>query len=170
MAAKKKVLFICIGNSCRSQMAEGFARSYGGDVMTAQSAGLYPAANVSPLTIATMKKRNIDVSGAWPKSIYEAPGGPFELIVNISGCPLPDDVEAASIDWTVQDPIAFGEPMYEEVANKIEGLVMGLVLQMRSTLPGTPTKAPAAEAPKSEPALPMGPGGSRMYRRGRGQN
>jgi arsenate reductase (thioredoxin) len=171
MGAKKKVLFVCIGNSCRSQMAEGFARRYGGDVMMAQSAGLYPAGTVSQLTIATMKKRNIDMSGVWPKSIFEAPGAPFDLIVNISGYPLPGEIQAASIEWTVRDPIAFGEAIYEEVADKIEGLVMSLILQLRSAAPSPPANAAAAEAPKSDGGpVPIGPGGSRMYRRGRGQN
>src|SRR5579871_1009678 len=53
-AAKKRVLFLCIGNSCRSQMAEGFARAYGSDVMTPLSAGLSPAPIVAPLTKLTL--------------------------------------------------------------------------------------------------------------------
>src|SRR5271156_244497 len=47
---KKRVLFVCIGNSCRSQMAEAFARAYGSDVMVAQSAGLSPATTISAVT------------------------------------------------------------------------------------------------------------------------
>src|SRR5215216_653976 len=53
-AGKKRVLFVCIGNSCRSQMAEGFARKYGGDCLTIQSAGLSPAAIVQDETHRTM--------------------------------------------------------------------------------------------------------------------
>jgi len=55
--ARRKVLFLCIGNSCRSQMAEGFARTYGSDVIEALSAGLAPAISVSPATIETMKEK-----------------------------------------------------------------------------------------------------------------
>ena len=54
------MLFVCIGNACRSQMAEGFARSYGADVMEAHSAGLAPAVSVPSLTRQVMR-RIIDV-------------------------------------------------------------------------------------------------------------
>ena len=47
---KKRVLFVCIGNSCRSQMAEAFARAYGADIMEVQSAGVSPAPYIAPLT------------------------------------------------------------------------------------------------------------------------
>src|ERR1700682_6833223 len=52
--AKKRVLFVCIGNSCRSQMAEAFARAYGADIMEAQSAGVNPATYIAPLTRQTL--------------------------------------------------------------------------------------------------------------------
>jgi protein-tyrosine-phosphatase len=160
-------------------MAEGFARTYGADVIETQSAGLAPAPSISALTIKVMRKRNIDMSHAWPKSLYEAPGGPFDLIVNMSGYSLPDEVRNPVREWTVKDPISFGEPVYEEVASQIEGLVMGLILELRSqrTAPapisGQQADA-AAAAPASEnqpvaprPPVPAGPGGSRMYRRTR---
>jgi arsenate reductase len=129
-AARKKVLFVCLGNSCRSQMAEGFARAYGSDVIDAQSAGLAPALFVSPLTIEIMGRRNIDVSEAWPKAIDEAPGGPFDLIVNLSGYSLPGDLQPVR-EWTVLDPIRYGEEVYDQVAAKIEGLVMQLLIEFR---------------------------------------
>ena len=62
------MLFVCIGNACRSQMAEGFARAYGGDVMEAASAGLSPAVAVPPDTIRAMDEKNIDIRGQFPKS------------------------------------------------------------------------------------------------------
>src|SRR5271165_2238746 len=65
--AKMRVLFVCIGNSCRSQMAEGFARAYGADVMAVQSAGLSPAVMVSPLTKTVLAERNIHIDDQFPK-------------------------------------------------------------------------------------------------------
>src|SRR3954464_13235438 len=65
-AVKRRILFVCIGNSCRSQMAEGFARAYGSDVLDIQSAGLSPASIVQPLTAQTMMERNIRLDGQFP--------------------------------------------------------------------------------------------------------
>ena len=64
---KKRVLFVCIGNACRSQMAEAFARAYGSDVLSAHSAGLAPAGAVPPLTRQVLNERNIPVEGQYPK-------------------------------------------------------------------------------------------------------
>ena len=58
----KRVLFLCIGNSCRSQMAEGFANRYGQDVMKVASAGFAPASIVQPLTRKVMEDKNINIS------------------------------------------------------------------------------------------------------------
>src|SRR6267143_4877245 len=86
---KKRVLFLCIGNSCRSQMAEGFARAYGSDVIAAQSAGLAPAVSVAPLTRAVMLEKNIDIGDAFPKGLDFAMRQGVDLIVNMSGRKLP---------------------------------------------------------------------------------
>ena len=63
----KRVLFLCIGNSCRSQMAEGFARKYGADVMEVGSAGLAPAAIVQPETHQVMNQKNINIDDQFPE-------------------------------------------------------------------------------------------------------
>ena len=63
-----KILFVCIENSSRSQMAEGFARAKG---LEAASAGTFPASQVNPLVIQAMKERGIDISNAKPKPITE---------------------------------------------------------------------------------------------------
>ena len=62
----KKVLFICVGNSCRSQMAEGFARHYGKGIIEASSAGTIPADRISSLAIEVMKEKGIDISNQTP--------------------------------------------------------------------------------------------------------
>src|SRR5207247_11062919 len=66
---KKRVLFVCIGNSCRSQMAEGFARAYGSDGMVARSAGLSPATVIAPLTRQVLAETNIRIEDNFPKGI-----------------------------------------------------------------------------------------------------
>jgi len=130
---KYKVLFLCIGNSCRSQMAEGFARAYGADVMEAQSAGLGPAVEISPLTIRTMWEKNVDMSGAFPKGVDAVDRSGLNLIVNISGQRLPvRDVPV--LDWDVRDPIGKDEQVFRGVRDEIERRVMELILQMRAQL------------------------------------
>ena len=78
--AKKRVLFVCIGNACRSQMAEGFARTYGSDVMIAASAGLMPAYAVAPQTIRAMDAKNIDLRDHFPKSLRHLGRAEFEEV------------------------------------------------------------------------------------------
>ncbi len=129
---RKRVLFLCIGNSCRSQMAEGFARAYAKDVIEPISAGLAPAHVVSPLTIEVMKAKNIDLSEAIPKGMMDPRVGTGpDLIVNISGRGLPFRPEVQVEEWQVRDPIGESKQVYEEVAAKIENLVMSLVLRLR---------------------------------------
>ena len=130
---KKRVLFVCIGNSCRSQMAEGFARSYGDDILIAASAGLSPAAIVQPLTSQVMAQRNIRLDGQFPKGMELLAREQFDVIVNMSGQKLPLAAGANVRDWSVRDPIGQSEAIYKAVAEQIEGLVMRLILELRSS-------------------------------------
>jgi len=139
MREKVKVLFVCIGNSCRSPMAEGFARHFGDDVLIAASAGVSPASLVQPMTKRVMKDRGIDIGDIYPKSVYEVHGGPFQIIVNISGFPLPPGFGPAPggsvLEWRVHDPIGETEVVYKQVAEQLSGLVMQLVLKLRGSGP-----------------------------------
>lgn len=130
---KKRILFICIGNSCRSQMAEGFARTYGGDILVAASAGLSPAAIVQPLTKQVLAERNVRIDHQFPKGMEILTHEHFDLIVNMSGQKLPVAPGTRVRDWVVRDPIGQTEPIYKAVAGQIEGLVMRLILELRSS-------------------------------------
>ena len=70
MNSKLKILFLCTGNSCRSQMAEGFAKHFKNDVVEAYSAGVEPSV-VNPLTTTVMKEVGIDISGQSSKHVDE---------------------------------------------------------------------------------------------------
>jgi arsenate reductase len=130
---KKRVLFVCIGNSCRSQMAEGFARAYGGDVMVAESAGLSPAAIVQPLTRQVLAERNVRIDDQFPKGMEILAREQFDVIINMSGQKLPVAPGIKVRDWLVLDPIGQTEAVYQGVAEQIEGLVMRLILELRSS-------------------------------------
>ncbi|HOK48089.1 MAG TPA: hypothetical protein PLK67_19230, partial [Bryobacteraceae bacterium] len=113
MNERKRVLFVCIGNSCRSQMAEAFARRYGSDVIEAESAGVAPCNIVAPVTKEVMLEKGIGLDGCRPKGLAQT-GGRFDLIVNMSGLPLPD-LGAPVRDWEVEDPIWVSRERHREI-------------------------------------------------------
>jgi arsenate reductase len=125
-----RVLFVCIGNACRSQMAEAFARAYGSDVMVAQSVGLYPADIVSPTTAQLMLEKNISLDGRVPKG-FDQTGTNFDLVVNMSGLPLAVTLPVPVRDWKVDDPIRLSEEQHRAVRDRIESLVQNLILEFR---------------------------------------
>lgn len=128
----KRVLFVCIGNSCRSQMAEAFARAYGHDVLIAASAGLSPAIRVAPHTILAMNEKNLDLRDHFPKSIRQlGKRVHFDLVVNMSRYPLPDGMEAPVQSWEVPDPVSLSYDDHCAVRDQIESLVVQLVLELR---------------------------------------
>ena len=128
---KVRVLFVCIGNSCRSQMAEAFARMYGADVMIPASAGLAPAFSVAPDTMRAMAEKNLDLRDHFPKSIKQLGRSQFDYIVNISGHALPGETAAKVITWDVADPIGMDYDEHCEVRDVLERKVMNLILDLR---------------------------------------
>lgn len=136
-----RVLFVCIGNSCRSQMAEGFARHHHSDVIAALSAGIYPASIVQPETIATMAEKSVSLEGQSPKRIQSIAPEQVDLLVNMSGravLGLFSGFEGGNLIWEVEDPI--GQPMsvYQDVRDRIETLVETLAEQLRPKPSETP--------------------------------
>ena len=129
---KKRVLFVCFGNACRSQMAEGFARYLGSDCMVPASAGLYPAYAVAPDTIRAMNEKEIDVREHFPKGLKHLGKAKFDVIVNMSDRYLPPETGVRLIEWEVPDPIDMDYEDHCKVRDLIERKVMELVLEMRS--------------------------------------
>jgi arsenate reductase len=92
MAAKLKVLFLCTGNSCRSQMAEGWARALKGDVIEAYSAGIV-AHGQNPNAIKVMAEAGVDITGQASKTLASLEGTVFDVVVTVCGhadenCPI----------------------------------------------------------------------------------
>jgi arsenate reductase len=127
----KRVLFVCVGNACRSQMAEAFARVYGQDALVAASAGLAPAMAVMPDTVRAMAEKEIDLRDQFPKSVHHMRRSRFDLVVNMTGLPLPGDTSAPVEEWSVPDPVAMDYEEHCEVRDQIERLVMNLILKLR---------------------------------------
>ena len=127
----QRVLFVCIGNACRSQMAEGFARVYGHDVMIAASAGISPGSDVAPDTVRAMLEKGIDLHDHFPKSLRNLGRAEFDIVINMSGFDLPDSTGAEIRSWDVPDPVFLKYEEHCEVRDAIERLVMALVTELR---------------------------------------
>jgi arsenate reductase len=130
-APMKHVLFVCLGNSCRSQMAEAFARAYGSDVLVAASAGLTPAIRVADDTMQAMLEKGLDLRDHFPKSIRHLGRAQFDIVINMSGFDLPDSVGTSIRSWDIPDPVYLKFDEHCEVRDAIERLVMTLILELR---------------------------------------
>lgn len=95
---KVKVLFLCTGNSCRSQMAEGWAKYLKADIVEAYSAGTKPI-DLNPLTVESMSEIGIDISKHHSKSVEELQNIHFDFVITVCG-----DVHAKVIHQGFQDP------------------------------------------------------------------
>ncbi|HAK60628.1 MAG TPA: arsenate reductase [Nitrospiraceae bacterium] len=103
-----KVLFLCTGNSCRSQMAEGIGREYGRGLIEVHSAGLLPA-GVNPYAIRVMNEIGIDISGQTSKAIDAKILGGMDVIITLCGhaeqlCPT-TPLESKRLHWPIDDPV-----------------------------------------------------------------
>lgn len=118
------VMFLCTGNSCRSQMAEGFTKELGKGMIEAHSAGLSPQ-RVNPRAIAVMKEIGIDISNQTSKSIDEELLKNMDVIITLCGnaaesCPLtPPGIR--KIHWPLQDP-AKAEGTEEKILNEFRSI------------------------------------------------
>jgi arsenate reductase len=130
---RKRVVFVCIGNSCRSQMAEGFARAYGADVLVPASAGLAPAGGIASDTKRAMLEKNIDIRDHFPKTLKHLGRARFDLAINMSGEPIPPDAGERILEWEVPDPVRASYERHCEIRDDIERRVMKLVLELRRT-------------------------------------
>lgn len=106
---KQKVLFLCTGNSARSQMAEGLLRHLAGERVEVFSAGSKPSV-VNPYAIRAMAQRGIDISGQHSKHLSEFLNQPFDTVITVcdqaaEACPVFPG-KAARIHWSFPDPAA----------------------------------------------------------------
>ena len=130
--SRKRVLFVCLGNICRSPMGEALARKYGSDVIVAESAGLSPALVTTPLTRLVLRERNVDLGDHLPKSLDEVDLLRCDLIVNMSGVKLPSTIRVPVEEWPVKDPYGAPEAAYRTACDDIESRVMRLILRVRT--------------------------------------
>ena len=126
---KKKLLFVCIENSNRSQMSQAFAKIIGGENVEAYSAGSKPSGIVNPKAIAAMKELGYDLSTHDSKSLDEVKQyAPFDAVVTMGcGDACPWMPAKQSIDWQIPDPKHMEPKEFNEVRDFIEEKVKQLI-------------------------------------------
>jgi arsenate reductase (thioredoxin) len=119
--SKKRVLFVCIENSNRSQMAEAFARMHGGAEVEAYSSGSKPSGRVNPRAIEFMKEKGYDLSTHTSKPLTKIPGEEFDAAVTM-GCGDACPMVRAKLreDWAIPDPKELPPEQFREVRDLIE--------------------------------------------------
>lgn len=122
--AVKRVLFVCVENSNRSQMAEAFARMLGGDAVEAYSAGSNPSGVINPKAIAAMRELGYDLSAHGSKSLDELPDVSFDFVATMGcGDKCPFIRAARRSDWALPDPKHMNEADYRGVRDEIRARV-----------------------------------------------
>lgn len=129
--AKLRVLFVCVENSNRSQMAEAFARMHGGDQVEAWSAGSKPSGKVNPKAIAAMMERGYDLSTHTSKSLGALPKAEFDAAVTM-GCGDACPFVRARVheDWQIPDPREMGPDEFRGVRDLIGEKVKELLARL----------------------------------------
>ena len=133
-ADKTKVLFVCVGNACRSQMAEALARAKASDVIEPSSAGLAPFGEIVGATRSVLAERGIPIDGQYSKALTRQACDAADRIVNMSGHPAdvifsdqPEKVE----DWQVRDPYGQDLEGHRHICDEIDERVSELARRLR---------------------------------------
>ena len=128
----KKLLFVCIENSNRSQMSQAFAKIYGGDEVEAYSAGSKPSGIVNPKAIAAMKELGYDLTTHDSKSLDEVKEfAPFDAVVTMGcGDACPWMPAKQFIDWQIPDPKHMPPEEFNEVRDFIKEKVKTLIREL----------------------------------------
>ena len=124
---KKKVAFVCTHNSCRSQMAEGWAKKLGFDILEAYSAGTEEYPEVKPLAVKVMQEEGIDMSEYFPKLTKDIPQELDYLITMGCGVQCPYIPAGTVEDWGIEDPSGGGLDDFRKTRDIIKKKVLNLI-------------------------------------------
>ncbi len=129
---KCKVAFICVHNSCRSQMAEGLANHLGNDILASYSAGTEEYEEVRPLAVQVMEEIGISMVGHYPKLLTAIPKDLDILITMGCGVVCPFTPSNHQEDWGINDPSEGVIEDFRETRNLIEEKVKDLIKRIRN--------------------------------------
>jgi arsenate reductase (thioredoxin) len=132
MSEKKRVLFVCIENSCRSQMAEALARMNALDLFEAYSAGSRPSGEVNPFAIEAMREYGYELGDHRSKSLKDIPQGKYEYVITMGcgdECPFIPAIHHE--DWKIPDPKGGTLDAFRVARGLIEAHIKNLVQKVR---------------------------------------
>lgn len=124
----RRILFVCVENACRSQMAEGFARMYGGEGVEAESAGSDPADEVDPTAVRMMQEVGYDVGSHRPEPVSAHEEESFDVVVAMGcGDACPSVSADRRLEWDLPDPRGSEDEKYREIRDEIRRRVLELL-------------------------------------------
>jgi len=125
---KIKIVFVCVENARRSQMAEGFAKAFGQGKLEVYSAGSRPSLEIDPLVIEVMKEKRIDLTAKRPKGLNDLPPIEMDYLITM-GCEevCPAVLAKKIIEWKIPDPKGKSIDFFREVRDIIEGKLKSLL-------------------------------------------
>jgi arsenate reductase len=128
---KPSVLFVCVENSNRSQMAEGFARAIGGERVRVASAGSKPSGTVNPKAVRFMKEKGIDLEAHASKGLDTIPAGEWDYVITMGcGDACPWVPAKHREDWDLPDPKDMSDDDFRAVRDRIESAVRNLLSKL----------------------------------------
>ena len=134
MKEKIRILFVCVENSNRSQLAEAFARVHSGAEVDAYSAGSRPSRQINPRAIESMRELGYDLTQQHSKSLSEIPDVEYNFVVTMGcGDECPFVRAKAHVDWEIPDPKNLPVNEYRAVRDLIEEKVTALLANLRTT-------------------------------------
>jgi protein-tyrosine-phosphatase len=133
MAEPVRVLFVCVGNCVRSQMAEAIARHSCGDIIAAESAGVSPLGFIDRTAKAVLHQKGISVHGQYSKGLQSEDLKTPHVIINMSGIPGSALFAGKKFeDWEVEDPFGEDIEVHRRICDSIEARVTLLAAQLRT--------------------------------------
>jgi protein-tyrosine-phosphatase len=134
VVSSKKVLFLCVENSCRSQIAEAFAKSLLSDVCESYSSGSNPSGVVNPKAIASMERAGYDLTSHSSKPISSLPTHQFDLAITMGCGDFCPEIAADSFqDWQIPDPKHLDAQGFDKIRDEIKEKVAELKHQLLET-------------------------------------
>ena len=132
MMSKPTVLFVCVHNAGRSQMAAGYLRHLGGDRVEVLSAGSAPAGTINPVAVQAMAEEGIDIAGEQPKILTTDAVKTSDVVITMGcGDTCPYYPGKRYEDWVLNDPAGQGieavRPIRDEIRHRIENLLTELL-------------------------------------------
>ena len=128
-----QILFVCIGNACRSQMAEAWANRFGKGKVEAHSAGMFPFGAVAEDTYAVMSEKGISLDGQCSKGLRDLPLAEMDVVVEMGcevECRVPEGFKGRIVKWEIPDPFAQGIESFRDVRDMVEREVLALLADL----------------------------------------